>query len=592
MVMKAECVAAVRSAAEAMGRQRITDAQVREVDSRLNRTMRQLARTEEGWQSLSYDQRVSMAAERAMQEIQAEAARKVENAQRQILKTAATESRVQDQLALHAGETRAESLVRDMGHTGHYIGAIKSEAMSRLVDLIDAVKDGSGASVGRRLSMWLFDADNPAMTRDLAAEIFANGDGSTGNAVAREGAKAWLTVIEDMRQRFNAAGGDVGQLDYGYLPQPHDAARVRAVGRDAWVAHMLGAVDRSRYVDEAGARLSDAQVSEILSGVWETVSSDGLNKQQPGQFKGNGARANRGSDHRELHFKDAGAYLAYLEQFGAGSMFDAMSGHIGGMARNIGLVERYGPNPNAQMRLQFDLAAKADGTQPDQLTRSFGLRPESYWDTLNGTASSPVSARLAQIGQDARNIQVFGKLGGAVISSVTDLGTYMVTTGYNRLPYWDAIANIGRTAASKDAREFLTAHGIMAESMVGDLNRYTGDTLRNNWSGRLANSTMRLSLMNAWTDTLRRAFSLTMMQGLARLSRTEWSALAEWDRAHLQRAGITEADWGVVQRAELTPFSGLDHLTPESIHATGDERAGGWSPSCWASSPTNPSSPF
>lgn len=573
MVMKPECAAAVKAAAEAMGRKGSTDALAREVDARLQRTMRQLARTEEGWQGLSYDERVSMAAERSMQDIQAEAARKVENAQRQILKTAATESRIETQRALFKDETRSGALVRDMGNTGNYIDGIKREAMSHLMSLVDAVGDTTGTGGLRRLSMWLFDADNPQMTRDLAVEVFRLADGSTGNQAAREGAKAWLKVIEDLRTRFNAAGGDVGRLDYGYLPQPHDAARVRAAGRDAWVQHMLGAVDRTRYLDETGARLGDAEVSTILSGAWETISTDGLNKSEPGQFRGTGARANRGSEHRELHFKDADAFLGYLDRYGRGSMYDAMAGHIGGMARSIGLVERYGPNPAAQMRLQFDLASRADGAPLENLPRSFGLRPQSYWETLNGNAASPASARLAQIGQDARNIQVFGKLGAAVISSITDLGTYMVTTGYNRLPYWDAIANIGRGAASKDAREFLTTHGIIAESMAGDLNRWAGENIRNNWSGRIANSTMRLSLMNAWTDTLRRGFSLTMMQGLARLSRTDWAALTEWDRTHLERAGITEADWGLIRRAELTQYGGLDHLTPESIRATGDEAA-------------------
>jgi hypothetical protein len=49
-----------------------------------------------------------------------------------------------------------------------------------------------------------------------------------------------------------------------------------------------------------------------------------------------------------------------------------------------------------------------------------------------------------------RNVQTFGKLAGAVISSITDVGTYAVSTGYNKLPYWDAIANIGKVAASKE----------------------------------------------------------------------------------------------------------------------------------------------
>ena len=97
---------------------------------------------------------------------------------------------------------------------------------------------------------------------------------------------------------------------------------------------------------------------------------------------------------------------------------------------------------------------------------------------INGTAASPASARIAQIGTDMRNIQTFGKLAGAVISSITDVGTYIVTTGFNKLPYWDAMANVGRVAGSKDTRDFLTTHGIIAESMIGDLNRWTNDNIK------------------------------------------------------------------------------------------------------------------
>lgn len=570
-MMKPACVPVVQAAAKALGRAKpLTDAQLADIDSRLRRTMRHLASSEDGWQGLSADQRLTMASERAMQDIKAEAARKVVNAQLQIIKTAATETRVAQALAAFAETQRAHGLVREMDQTHNYINGIKQESMARLVNLMDAVKDGEGASAGRRVSMFLFDVQNPQMTRDLATEVFANADGSTGNKVAQEGAKAWLQTIEELRGRFNSAGGDIGRLDYGFLPQPHDVARVRAAGPEKWAAKMLPKLDRSRYVDEAGARLGDAEVMDMLRSVHETIASDGLNKQVAGEFKGTGARANSGSAHRELHFKDAESFLAYVNDYGAGSMYDAMVGHVGKMARDIGLVERYGPNPAAQMRLQFDLASKEDGFAVDNLPRMMGLRPQSYWDVVNGTAATPASARLAQIGTDMRNIQTFGKLAGAVISSITDLGTYMVSTGYNRLPYWDAVANIGRTAASKDVRDFLTTHGIIAESMIGDLNRWTNDNIRQTWSGRLAQSVLKLSLMNAWTDTLRRAYSLTMMQGLGRMAGKDWAALTEWDRTHLERAGLTEADWAVVRQAPMTNFGGKDHLTPESIHATGD----------------------
>jgi len=564
MAMKPQCVQAVNKAA---GRQ-LRPSELQAIEDRISATMRRLAQADpQAWLAKPMDVRVLEAATTAMQDLQAEAARKLANVQRQALATAATQARVAElKTALGSGQSRA--LVEDINNTSLYQDGIKREAVSQLMDLVDATSSQQGASAGRRALMFLFDAQNPQMTRDLVSEVFANGKAGTGNKVAQQGAQAWLQVIENMRQRFNAAGGDVGKLAYGYLPQPHDAARVRAAGRDAWVAKTLPLLDRSRYVREDGSRMNDPEVLALLRAAFETISTDGLNKTAPGQFRGNGARANRGSDSRQIHFKDGESYLAYLSAYGRGSMYDAMVGHVGAMARDIGLVERYGPNPDAQFRLQNDIAERAD----QGIKRSFGNKPQAYWDLITGKTGAPESARLAQVGQDIRNIQTFGKLAGALLSSVTDVGTLVVTTGYNKLPYWDLLKNVGKQA-SPEVRDFLTSHGLIAESMISDLNRWAGENIRNNWSGRLANSTMRLSLMNAWTDSLRRGFSMTMMQGLAKLSKTKWVALTEWDRSHLQRKGITEADWDVVTQAQLTQFQGAEFLTPEAIAAGGDPRA-------------------
>jgi hypothetical protein len=245
-----------------------------------------------------------------------------------------------------------------------------------------------------------------------------------------------------------------------------------------------------------------------------------------------------------------------------------MVGHIGGVARNIGLVERYGPNPEQQMRVQFDSAKIADGKDK----RTFGLLPQHYWAVLSGASAMPQNPSIALIGRDLRNIQTAAKLGGAVISSITDVGTMFVSTGYNKLPYFELLKNIGKQG-SKDTRDFLASHGVIADSLISDLNRWSGDNLGHNWTGRLANSTMKLSLMNVWTDSMRNAFQMTMMGGLGKMSRTDWGALSEFDRIRMERHGITDADWSVIRQAQLTPHSGAEFLTPESIYATGDARA-------------------
>lgn len=566
--MKPQCRDAVQQAA---GRT-LTDAEVRKIDDRISAAMRNMARADPaGWRGKSADQRVIDAAQQAISDIQAEAALKVQRANLQIIKTAGMESRIGDLMASYA-TGRSKALVHEMDQTANYIEGIKRENMSNLMDLMDAVQSKDGAGAGRQALMFLFDAENPGMSRDLASEIFKNADGSTGNQLAQKGAKAWLDSIESMRQRFNNAGGDVGKLDYGYLPQPHDQGRVRGSGdaaaRDKWVQNILPMLDRSRYLLEDGSRMPDAQLTDVLGRAWETIATGGLNKTEPGQFSGNSARANAGSESRQIHFKDADSYLAYMGKYGGGSMYDAMLGHVSGISRDIGLVERYGPNPSQQMRLQFDLAERSDVG----LKRSFGIGPQSYWDVISGKTGMAENGNLAQIAQDARNIQVFGKLAGAVLSSITDVGTYFVTTGFNKLSYWDALKNIPKQLDG-DTRDFLTMHGIIADSMVSNLNRWSGDNIRNNWSGRLANSTMKLSLMNAWTDTLRRAFSMTMMNGLAKLSKTDWADLAEWDRSHLMRKGIDESDWAVIRSGQLTSFQGAEFLTPEAIRASGDARA-------------------
>jgi len=563
-----------RTAVSAAAGRALTDAEVKKIDDRLSATMRQLARRDPAtWQAMPRDARVLAAAQEAMTQIQQEAALKVTRASLQIVKTAAMDTRVTD-LMTQFSDNRSKALVREMDITGAYIEGVKRENMAQLMDLLDASVSTQGTSAARRGLMFLFDAENPGMTRDLAVEIIAGANGATGNTLAQKGARAWLDTIERMRQRFNASGGDVGQLDYGYLPQPHDTVRVRGDGsakaQDDWAQKTLPLLDRSQYVREDGARMNDAETLDFLREAWTTIATDGLNKTTPGSrpAAGSAAKANAGSQSRQIHYKDGNAYLEYMGQYGAGSMYDAMLGHVGRLARDIGLVERYGPNPNQQMRLQFDLADRAD----HGIDRTFGMLPQSYWDVLSGTTGAPVSGRIAEIGTHLRNIQTFGKLAGAVLSSVTDVGTYFVTTGYNRLSYWDALKNIGKQFDG-DTRDFLSMHGIIAESMISDLNRWSGDNIRQTWSGRLANSTMKLSLMNAWTDTLRRAYSMTMMNGMAKLSKTDWKALTEYDRWRMTSKGLTEADWDVVRQAQLTPYNGMDFLTPESIRAGGDPRA-------------------
>lgn len=546
---------------------------LRAIETELDATMRELARRDPArWRSLSRDQRMAEGAMEAMKQVAADAALKEYRATLQALRSSETAERIAGQRALNK-LTQSQGLVRDIEQTSQYIDAERDKAIGYLGDLLDAAGAKDGTSVLRNLGMRLFDLDNPAMTADVVREVFKLADGSTGNRAATAAAKAWLDTIETMRQRFNSAGGNVGKLAYGYLSQAHDAVKVFEAGPQQWAAKVLPMLDRKQYLRGDGALMSDAEVTALLEASHETLATGGKNKTVPGQFAGGGARSNRGSDHRVLHFKDGDAWMEYMGEFGQGSLYDSMTGHIGGMARDIGLVERYGPNPEQQFRVQNDIAERADDAGSRANRGALLVKPVSAWNVVSGKAGMAENRVTAQIGQDVRNLQTAAKLGGAVLSSFTDVGTIGATLHFNRLPYFDMLANIGRQI-SPENRAFLREHGVIAEAVKGSMNRWTGDNMTHSWTGRAAGAVMKLSLMNAWTDGLRGAFAQTMMGGLARMAKKDWAGLSEWDRYLLQRKGISEADWSIISKAvpEKDP-SGIDRLTADGVRATGVDGA-------------------
>lgn len=565
--MKPKCITAVRLAA---GRE-VTDAEIQRIDTDMDRIARELARQDpEAWRSLSQGERV-MATSNALQaEMTAMADRKVYLANLQVLATGKTEARIADQMKLSAMKvTRSQAQIRDMMNVNNYVHSLHDDAISGMSDMLDAAASTDKTGLLRKIGIKIFDMDNPMMTADVVREIFRNADGFTGNKVAQTAAKAWLSTTESLRQRFNAAGGDIGKLGYGYLTQIHDAVKISMVTAQEWAAKVLPLLDRQQYLRADGSAMPNNEVTALLESAHETLASNGLNKIEPGQYMGTGKRANAGSESRVIHFKDGDAWMTYMQEFGEGSLYSAMMGHIGAMTRNIGLVEQYGPNPNQQYRLQADLSQRADGKGTVK-NRSFGNTPQAFWDILSGKTSSPENETVAKAFQDVRNVQTAAKLGGAVVSSITDVGTIGATLKYNRLPYFDMLANVAkRLKPGSEEVDFLTSHGIISEHLTTTLNRWTGDNMTHSLTGRVAASVMKLQLMNAWTDGLRGAFSATMMQSFAKKVGAAWGQLDEWDRYLMSRKGITESDWNVITQAQPTERGDLKYLTRDSIVSTG-----------------------
>lgn len=543
--MRAACASAV---AAAIGRP-ITQAEAKGIEERVRAAMKQAARTDPNYAAMTAAQKLQAGAALATQQLLAEAGKK---------------------------RQRAALTVQTVGPKAQAVQAAGKDGFRTLADYLeqaDILKKGverfyfSQMMDAWRLSApkWLGLVESKAGQEALVRELYGQ---NTGILEAKAAAKAVRDSLEQMRQRWNAGGGDTGKLDYAYIPQHHNSVRVREVGRDTWAQETLPLLDRSRYVNEDGSRMTDAQVLDFLRGAYQTIATEGLNKLTPGAPKGSGMIANRHSDARQVHFADADAWLAYHAKYGEGSVFSVLQSHVAGLARDIALVETLGPNPAHTFQALHDQALLGGGRD---LIGPFGVGTESMWREISGFSSqvynahNPAYQRMASIAQGVRNVEVFGKLQGAFLSSVTDIPTFFLTLGFNRLPLWQGTVNLLRSLG--DMREWANRHGLVSESVISDMNRWAENNTGTGWTGKLSQATMRASLLQGFTDAVRRAFSVTMMAGLGKLSRTDWAALESSDRAHLAAKGITAADWAVVRQATPETWRGQQMLTPEAVMA-------------------------
>lgn len=555
--MKPQCIEAV---SKALGRN-ITDVEARGIEERLSESMRQLAKRDPTrWLAIGQGQRLQEAAKFAADRLQHDANLKRLRVAQQIKAHDANLSTLNELTT--GGQRPFEAVATVLERVDNDRKGVEKQYFSRMIATIEATNPKL---------FGLF--EDAAGIRDLVFEIYGR---DTGNPVAKAGAKTWIDTSDAMRLRFNDAGGDIGKLRYSYTPQPHDSALIRTAGLEKWGAKMLNWIDRSHYVDDAGRPLDDVAMADVLGMMFRTLDTEGVNKIDPGEFRGRAMEASHFAQHRQIHFKGPEEYLAYMAEFGRGTVFDAMKHHVGRLARDIALVENLGPNASGTVQFLRDHAMKLGDSDRVGV---FLVSTDNMWSALSGRSSATFDGgqwyqRLADLGQGVRNVEVFGKLGSATLSSVTDLPSYFITTRFNKLSAWQAAVNLVR-AAGPESKAWANRAGLIAESVISDMNRWGENNIGQGWSGRVANLTMKASLLNAWSDTLKRAFSTTMMNGIARISRTEWGALAEADRSRLTRQGVTEADWRIWKLAQPEDWRGEAMLTPEAISRIPDAALAG-----------------
>ena len=571
--MRAECIQAV---GQALGRAPNT-IETRDIENRVRLAARRLAAQDPAkWQALPQADQLQQAGAAAAKDLLHEAALKRHRVAMGILTHDRMRNYIDAQVAagfdkdgiaalsrMLTSEADGKNNITSVEGAAQGIEAAASTFLTRTWDVAG----------GRFLKM----LRDPASERQLVRAL--HGDKAAPKAF-RDAAADFHEIAERLRQRFNAAGGDVGRLENWGMPHTWSRALLLKQGKQAWVDGMLPRLDRGQYVHEDGRSYTTDELREFLGEAWRSVVTDGANKVLgKGGAVGTGIKANRNRAERQIHLAGPDAYMDAMAQFSDRGVLDAMMGHVHRMSRDIALIEQFGPNADRQFAHFLEQeTAKVTDANPDRMARADkdGHFVERLYNYVAGNSAPPPETFLGKAAKVYRQLQVL-KLGSALISSFGDHATMHLTAHINGIPKMKLFLNNLRTTYghpfSKADQERAAAAGLMVRTYAQQLARYGDDVGAHGWSSKLTNTFMKVTLLPYFTEARRRAFSYGMMDQVGKALRDHqtMATLNDADQRFLKHSGITEADWQVLRLAKPDDFAGNHTLiTPEEIYQIPD----------------------
>ncbi|HDS9361860.1 hypothetical protein [Klebsiella pneumoniae] len=562
--MRQECINAVQQAAS----RRLTQQEIKNIEDRIYRNMRQLARNDPAsWRAMTDAERLRRAGQLAANELTNEAALK----KRRVALTIAARQRLDAFIKTYQGKDgKLEALNRTIAF--HADGksnflSVESRGKATRDYALSQIQEAFEAVDPRFFHLF----EDEASVRDLVYEMRGQ---DTGNVRAKKGAKAWAGVTELLRQRFNDAGGDIGYLENWGIPQHHSMEKVGRVPQDKWVSDVIGKLDRKYYIKDDGQLMSDAELKTFLGEAYNTIATGGLNKLSDTGMRISGARSNRGNASRQIHFKDADSYLEYQREYGDRSLWEVMVGHLEGISKDIALVETYGPNPDHVFRSILDeVTAEQATANPERTGRIKRLAnsTENLYNFIAGKTQPIANPHIARWSDNIRNWMVASRLGSALLASFSDLGTMYMSAKVANIPMNRLFMNQLEAMNPANRTELARARraGLAMESLLGSVNRWAMDNMGPSVSRWAATAVMRASGLTAWTDAHKRAYGVTMMGSLGEVvSRApDLRSLDDSDFRILKSKGITEQDFSVWKLAQQEDWGNgnTTMLTPESI---------------------------
>ena len=418
-----------------------------------------------------------------------------------------------------------------------------------------------GDNLQRMTKGWMGTQRGKVIMEDAIRESFSVG--STGSQFAKDLAQSfsnfWKMHISDM----NTTGVTLKHVAQAF-PNPFTASKLNKMAKGGKLAEanaafrdkMMQRVDWKQTTTPRGSMIPVADREAFLDKVHYAYRTGDYSEFEKPYGITNERFANTFRQDRMLVFKDADSWLTTLNEFSDMQVFDVMTRSIEKAANNYAISRMLGTNPDNMIREMRTIAQEAvarvkpgAAEELQALDKRLGVFENMSISILKHNPMDPESW-LSATTHMFSDLSVAAMLGNAVF---TALGGDITTTIFARIAtnqrvmpvLFRTVANLMPGVHDRAMTDML-ARGVIVNDKIANnfvaARMGAGQQYGPAITRRISDWTMRLSLMNRWTNSIRAANQQETMARMWKLRDMDLADVPE--RAIYIQQGITDAEWG------------------------------------------------
>lgn len=403
-----------------------------------------------------------------------------------------------------------------------------------------------------------------------------------GSAADKLHAQAVISVREMLRKWANMYGASIPENANAKIPQTHDTVKVRAHEEDVWVRDHIENLDWD-VMRFRGELIPVDKRDEILRHTYQGIINEGFDRGDPAQLHqlSLGSRLNRD---RFLYYKNADAYMAMQDKYGAGNFYEQTIGMVETMAKDISILKTFGPSPDAMREFtkrvgglrasELNTAARAGRKNiVDKYQRAERLFDREYqihsWHNPTADGNLP-----AQTFATIRTTAVTALLGKSFFSNFfSDLVNASVMKRVIGMPQVSVFRAYPKEFfTTRRTKAELAQLGVIQENMISLVQarvRYFGTLDGPVGARRISDTTYRLGMVSYHTQVMRNAQGKQLLGLWANNIDTRFDDLPF--APFLIESHITDKDWDAFRAMALTDVRGAKFLVPRTMFTAGDD---------------------